>query len=178
MCLPMKQSSSTHSARPVSAHMAQFMRFMQINIKFDFLSSDHNNLTQWLPWRTLVFSCTLHHSSHWYPPSFTRMGFHAMAMFNGCMQALRCAACSDRSTFHGQCQCNTPMQLRHFSIVQKQHKDSSLLGHSAMSIVMSPMLQSTAVSSSLAKSSSPGYPDNESITSLWKVSNYLPTDMA
>ena len=80
------------------------------------------------------------------------MGFHAMAMFNGCMQALRCAACSDHSTFHGQCQCNTPMQLRQFSIVQKQHKDSSLLGQSAMSIgKQSPMLQSTAVSSSLVR---------------------------
>ena len=74
---------------------------------------------------------------------------------------------SDGFLCHGHVQCNTPMQLRQFSIVQKQHKDSSLLGHSAMSIgKQSPLLQSTAVSSSLAKSSSPGYPDNESITSL------------
>jgi len=115
-----------------------------------------------------VFPCTLHHSSHWHPPSFTGMGFHATAMLNGCMQALRCVsptACSNRSTFHGQCQCNTPMHLRQFSIVQKQHKDSSLLGHSAMSVgKQSPMLRSTAVSSP-SRPSSPGYPDNESITS-------------
>ena len=147
----MKQPSSTHSMRPVSAHKAQFTRFLQIHIKFDFISSDHNNLTQWLPWWTLVFPCTLHHSSHWYPPSFTQMDFHAMAMFTGCMQALRCVsatACSERSTFHSHSQCNTPMQLRRISIVQKQHKDSSLLRHSAMSIgKQSPMLQSTAVSS-------------------------------
>jgi len=178
----MKQSGSINTARPVSAHKVQSTRFLQINIKFDFISSDHNNLTQWLPWWTLVFPCTLHHSSHWYPPSFTRMGFHVTAMFNGCMQALRsvsATACGDSSTFHGHCQCNTPMQLRQFSIVQKQHKDSSLLGHSAMSIgKQSPMLQSTAVSSSSASSNSPGYPDNESTTSLWKVRNYLPTDMA
>ena len=176
----MKQSSSTHTARPVSAHKAQFTRFLQINIKFDFISSDHNNLKQWLPWWTLVFSCTLHHSSHWYPSSFTQMCFHATAIFNRCMQALRCVfanACSDHSTFHDQCQCNTP-ELRQFSILQKQHKDSSLLGHSAMLVrKQSPMLQSTAVSSTTC-SSSPGDPDNESITSHWKVSNNLATDMA
>jgi hypothetical protein len=104
-----------HSARPVSPHNVQSARFLQINIKFYFISSDQNSLTQWLPWWTLVLPCTLHHSSHWYPPSFTGMGFHATAMFNGCMQALRresATACSDLSNSHGQCQCNTPMQLR------------------------------------------------------------------